>query len=116
MTYSGQDNPQGVQGHLAPDPVRDGIQADHPNELAEGLHCAPEGSVVCVESHFTLAVPEAKVVSEALVCNDVSCAETDRVGWECAMDWASTNSPLRLIWYPSAAAAIHKRLQTMTAF
>jgi hypothetical protein len=84
MTYSGQDDPQGIQGHLATDPVRDGIQADHPNELAEGLHCAPERRVVCVESHFTFGVPEAEVASEALICNDVSCVETDRVSWECA--------------------------------
>ena len=68
-----KDGPEGVESHFAAAVVGDWVEDHHAEELAEGLHGAPEGDVLRVEAVYPAGVAEAEVVYETLVGNDVSC-------------------------------------------
>lgn len=74
-THPGEDDPGDVERHLAADPVGDGSQEDHADELAERLHGSPESGVLGVEGVDTGGILEAKVADEAPVRDDVAWEE-----------------------------------------
>lgn len=71
-THTRKDDPKQVHGHLSADPVRDGVQEDHADELPKGLHSTPEGGVVGIEFVHTLRVGKAQTVDEPLIGDNVS--------------------------------------------
>jgi hypothetical protein len=95
-THPGEDDPGYVERHLAADAVGDGGQEEHADELAEGLHGAPESGVLCIEGVYTGGILEAKVADEAPVGDDVAWRE-QRVRWAW-MSMGRDKIPLRTIW------------------
>jgi hypothetical protein len=71
-TYTGEDDPEDVHGHLTPNSIGDGVQEHHAYELAQRLHGTPEGRVIGVERVLAIAIEEANMIDEALVRNDIS--------------------------------------------
>lgn len=70
-TYCSEEHPEEIQCLLAPDSVRNGIQREHADDLAQGLQGTPESSVLSFERIDSFDILEADMVDKTLVGDDI---------------------------------------------